>query len=99
VLNADDPAVAALAPRCPGRVILYSADPANPVVIVHRAKGRRAVMANGGHVLLAEGNNATTLASLANLPSAPGRVETTLACVAACWALEMSLDAIHSALK
>lgn len=52
VLNADDPAVLALAEYCDGEVMLFSCDPANPAVAEHRARQGRAVLARGTEVVL-----------------------------------------------
>jgi cyanophycin synthetase len=41
VLNADDPIAARCNASCPGSVIYFSRNPANPISVTHRAQGRR----------------------------------------------------------
>ena len=100
VLNAADPAVAALAELCDGRVIFYGADAALPVIAAHLAAGERAVVLKGGKVALREGAGETMLVALASLKPGvaddPGNV---LAAVAATWALGLPADLIAAGLR
>ncbi len=85
VLNADNPAVAALAEHCDGAVLLYAT--ATAPLAVHRAAGGRAVRHDGRQLWLCEGpaeralplHGATALAPAVLLPA-----------VAAAWAQGLS---------
>ena len=100
VLNAADPAVAALAELCDGIVIFYAADPDLPTIVAHRAAGKRAVTLRDGKVMLADGATETPLLGLASLTAGaaddPGSV---LAAVAAAWALEVPTDLMVAGLR
>ena len=103
VLKADDPLVAAMAPKCPGSVIFFCRDGEYSVIKESRGRGGRAVFVRDDHVILAEGNRETELAPLASIPlTYHGRVafqvENVLAAVAAAWSREISLDVIRTAL-
>ena len=56
VLNAADPIVLAMAPVCPGGVILFAADGRLPALAAHRAQGRRTVFVEGDDIVAAEGS-------------------------------------------
>lgn len=100
VLNADDPAVAALADLCDGAVIFYGLDAQLEPIAQHRASGGRAVFLSGERIVLAHGALETTLLELAQLKSGtathPANV---LAAVAAAWALEVPAELIGAALQ
>lgn len=57
VLNADDPAVAAMAEKCKGGVIYFSRDPSSPVIAEHLARGGRAVARRGGSLVFLAGGD------------------------------------------
>jgi cyanophycin synthetase len=82
VLNADDPAVAALADHCDGAVVMYATTEA--ALADHRAQGGRAVRHDGKNLWLCEGSTERMLA-LHN-PSKTLPVQTLLPAVAAAWA-------------
>ncbi len=85
VLNADDPAVAALAEHCDGAVLLYATDAA--ALAAHRAAGGRAVRHDARGLWLCDG--ASERALLLHAPSAlPPQV--LLPAVAAAWAHGLS---------
>ncbi len=65
VLNADDPHVAAMAEYCKGRVLFVTRDPANEVVVAHRANGGGAVVLREGVIYIAEGPDERPLCPLA----------------------------------
>jgi cyanophycin synthetase len=86
VLNADDPAVAALAQFCDGEVLLYATEPA--AVATHRESGGRALLWHEGEFRLCEGPSITALplhAAARRLPP-----ETLLPALAAGWALGLA---------
>ncbi len=98
VLNADDPLVAPLAPLCDGEVIFFSLAANNPVVVEHRAQGRRAVVYRDGTLILASGDQETMV-------SAPATIDVALnvdgaaafaAAAAAAWALAIAPDIIRA---
>jgi cyanophycin synthetase len=55
VLNAADPIVAAMAPKCSGKVCLFAADPYLPAMAAHRAQGQRVLYVEGNAVVAQEG--------------------------------------------
>ena len=98
VLNAADPAVAAMAPHCPGRVIFFASDAHHPVLAAQRARGRRAIWREGNAIICAEGNFSRRL-PLAGIPITHGgriafQVENVMAAVGAAWAAGVPWDAI-----
>ena len=103
VLNAADPEVLALAPLCDGEVMLFGRNGAVAALMSHRQNSGRAVFLEGARVILADGQNQTTLATLGPdilfAPAAPARIETVLAAVAAAWALGMPADVIRAGLE
>jgi cyanophycin synthetase len=104
VLNAADPLVAEMAPKCPGTVVFFARDPKNPVLAAHLACGRRGVFVRNEAVVLAEGDKETVLVSLTRVPlTHQGRidfqVENVLAASAAAWSLGIPLQAIADVLE
>jgi cyanophycin synthetase len=104
VLNAEDPLVAAMAEKCPGKVAFFSTNPNNEVVVAHRAQGGRAVLARDGQIILADGAQETVLTSLDCVPLTHGgrigfQVENTLAAVAAAWCLGLPLDLLRDGVE
>lgn len=104
VLNADDPLVAAMAEKCPGKVCFFSTNPHNEVVVAHRAKGGRAVLARDGQIVLTDGSTETVLTALDQVPLTHGgrigfQVENTLAATAAAWCLNLPLDLLRDGVE
>ena len=102
VLNAADPAVAAMAAHCPGSVTFFARDGRHPVIATHRAQGKRVVFVERGDIVCAEGRFEMRL-PLARIPlTHQGRigfqVENAMASVAAAWSLGLSWDAIRRGL-
>ena len=102
VLNAADPAVAAMAPHCPGKVTFFAYDGKHPVIETHRAQGKRVVYVDRGDIVCAEGGFVKRL-PLARVPlTRQGQigfqVENTMASVAAAWAVNVSWEAIQKGL-
>jgi cyanophycin synthetase len=104
VLRADDPWVAKMASLSAGAVIFFGQDGNHPVIVEHRAQGKRAAFMRGEQIILAEGEKETVLGSLSKLLKArPGRdsipPEYMLAAVCAAWAVGVSFDSIRSGMS
>jgi cyanophycin synthetase len=104
VLNADDPLTAGMAEKCPGPVTYFTRNPDNPLVVAHRARGGRAVLALDGLLTLADGEAETPVMALARIPlTHQGRiafqVENVLAATAAAWALNVPMPTLVEALS
>ncbi|MDR0478845.1 MAG: cyanophycin synthetase, partial [Burkholderiaceae bacterium] len=102
VLNAADPAVAAMAGHCPGRVTFFAQDGQHPVIATHRAQGKRVVFIEKGDLVCAEGAFEKRL-PLARIPlTRQGRigfqVENVMAAVGAAWAVGAPWEAIQKGL-
>jgi len=102
VLNAADPVVAAMAAHCPGKVIFFARDPAEPVLAAHRAQGGKVVFVQQGDLVAAEDGVEMRL-PLAEVPMTGGgrigfQVENALAALAAGWALGLDWGVIRQGL-
>jgi cyanophycin synthetase len=106
VLNAADPHALAMAPLCPGGVILFAVDGRLPALAVHRTQGKRAVFVEGDDIVATEGSARARL-PLRDVPlTQAGRkggtigfqVENVLAAVAAAWGAGLSFEAVRSGL-
>jgi cyanophycin synthetase len=104
VLNADDPWVRSLVdrPRVRAdrkRIVWFGADPHNPVIAAHLAKGGIAYLLEDGWLVQAAGARRTPLLRLAELPgayggAAPNMAMNALAAVAAARALGASQEVV-----
>ncbi|MFM7026985.1 MAG: cyanophycin synthetase [Limnohabitans sp.] len=102
VLNAADPAVAAMAPHCPGDVTFFALDGNQPVLATHRAQGRRVVYVDNGAIVAQKGKQIFRIA-LAQVPlTRNGQIgfqtENVLAAIGAAWAVDVPWDAIAQGL-
>ncbi|MFT4195385.1 cyanophycin synthetase [Ottowia sp.] len=102
VLNAADPAVAAMAPHCPGQVTFFARDGHHPVIATHMAQGKRVVFVDHGDIVCVEGGTMRRL-PLARVPlTRKGQigfqVENCMASVAAAWAVGVPWEAIQKGL-
>jgi cyanophycin synthetase len=102
VLNAADPIVAAMAPKCPGGVIFFAADHHDPVLTAHRAQGKRTISVDGDHIVASEGAWRETIA-LRDIPITRGgrigfQVDNAMAAIGAAWGCGMEWDAIRRGL-
>jgi cyanophycin synthetase len=98
ILNAADPLVAAMAGHCPGAVIFFAPDPAEPVLATQRQAGGRVAFVRDDALVLEDGCGETVI------PLPPGGeaglpVEDVLAAVAAAWALGVPTDVIRAGLE
>ena len=106
VLNAADPHVARMASVCPGRVIYFAADRANPVLSAHRAQGGRTVHVEQrpeGPCIVATEGAWRERVPLAEVPiTRKGRigfqVENVMAAVAAAWATGLDWGTVRTGL-
>lgn len=101
VLNAADPLVAEMAPKCPGKVVFFARDPAQSVLAAHRQNGGRAIFVRDGAIVIADGAREEVVISLDRVPlTHRGRigfqVENALAAIAAAWSLGVPLDVIRT---
>jgi cyanophycin synthetase len=100
VLNAADAEVVKLAELSDGAVVFYALDEANAVLKQHREDGGRAVFVRGGHIVLADGADETSLLSMSKVkPATASQPEAVLAAAAAGWALDVPHDLICAGLR
>jgi cyanophycin synthetase len=102
VLNAADPKVVAMAPKCPGGIIFFAMDPHNPVLTAHRAQGKRTICVDGDAIVVSEGNWRENLL-LRDIPLTRNgtigfQVENVMASVGAAWSAGMDWDVIRAGL-
>jgi cyanophycin synthetase len=102
VLNANDPAVVAMARHCPGDVTFFALDANHPVLATHRAQGKRVVYTDNGHIVAQMGQREFRI-PLREVPlTRQGQIgfqtENVLAAVGAAWAVDVHWDAIAQGL-
>ena len=102
VLNAADPIVVNMAPKCPGGVIFFAMDPHNPVLTAHRAQGKRTICVDGEAIVAAEGSWREFL-PLRDIPLTRGgtigfQVENVMAAVGAAWSAGLDWDVVRNGL-
>jgi cyanophycin synthetase len=102
VLNAADPVVAAMSHHCPGQIIYFARDRANPVLATHRAQGKRVVHVERDAIVCNEGRKKHRI-PLANIPLTRNgtigfQIENAMAAIATGWALGYSWASIEQAL-
>ena len=68
VLNADDPLLVAGARKIAAPIVWYSTDARSPVVVAHCEGGGRAVVLDGGDIVLRAADSTTTLTTLDRVP-------------------------------
>ena len=103
VLNAMDPNVASMAASCPGSVTFFSRDCHHPVLVTHRAQGRKVVFVDGDAIVAAEGDYSYRI-PLTEIPLTRNgqigfQVDNAMAAIAAGWALNLSWEIIRSGLQ
>jgi cyanophycin synthetase len=103
VLNAMDPLVARMAELSRGGVIFFSRQPDHPVILEHRAKGGKAVIARNGHIHLCEGSSETDVMPLDEVPSTHRgkigfQIDNALAAAAAAWGLKIPSQLVRAGL-
>ena len=103
VLNAADPAVAAMAAHCPGNVLFFAQDGRHPVIATHRAQGKPVAFVERGDIVCAHGASVHRV-PLARVPLTRRgqigfQVENALAATAAAWAAGAPWEAIRKGLS
>jgi len=103
VLNAADPAVASMAPHCPGEVTFFALDGNQPVLATHRAQGKRVVYVDNGAIVAQKGKQILRI-PLSQVPLTRGgqigfQTENVLAAIGAAWAVDVPWDAIAQGLS
>ncbi|SHI07398.1 cyanophycin synthetase [Pollutimonas bauzanensis] len=104
VLNADDQAVADMAPLCDGEVIFFGMDAASAVIGQHRDQGGRAVFVRQEHIVLAHGPDEILLSKTSSVPLTNAgllafQIQNVLAAVAAAWALGIGAELIRAGIE
>jgi cyanophycin synthetase len=104
VLNAREPMLVEMAALCDGEVIYFALDADLPVIVEHRAQGKRAVLVRDGAVVLACGADETKLAKLKDIPLTEGggaafQIENVLAAVSAAWALGIKPELMRTGVE
>lgn len=104
VLNAADPLVVGMRKWCRGQVVYFAADPANPLVVEHLARGGLAATVREGWIVLCDGPRETRLAQLDRVPLVHRglvafQVENALAAAAAAWRLGVPLELVRLGLE
>lgn len=103
VLNAADPQVARMAAHCPGNIIFFARDKANPVLATHRAQNKRVVYANDEGIVCQEGRKSYRIPfsaiPLTRNGSIGFQVENAMAATATGWALGLDWAVIEKALS
>ncbi|WP_294635839.1 cyanophycin synthetase [uncultured Aquabacterium sp.] len=102
VLNAADPIVVAMAPKCPGGIIFFALDPHNPVLAAHRAQGKRTLCVDEGAIVVSEGSWRETL-PLRDIPLTRNgtigfQIENVMASVGAAWSAGLDWEVIRAGL-
>lgn len=89
VLNADDPTVLEMAPKCKGQILLCAKDHAAPELVVHRAEGGRTVAMRGGRIVFSVGDTPVHEAKWEHAQALFNQ-ENQLAALGAAWALGLN---------
>jgi cyanophycin synthetase len=98
VLNATDPIVAAMAPKCPGGVVFFGQDHDHPVLAAHRVQGRRTICVEGDRILVTEGSWRVQI-PLHGVPLTRGgtigfQTDNVMAAIGAAWCAGLDWDTI-----
>ena len=105
VLNAADPMAANMASSCLGSVTFFANDISHPVMVTHRAQGRRVVYVDNGYIVASQNSSeqnkfeqriALTQVPITRNGTIGFQIENTMAAVAAAWALNIDWDIIRS---
>ena len=99
VLNAADPIVAAMAPKCPGGIIFFAADHHHPILATHRAQGKRTLSVDGDSIVACEGAWRENI-PLRDIPLTRNgtigfQVDNAMASIGAAWSTGLDWDTIR----
>jgi cyanophycin synthetase len=102
VLNAADPIVAAMAPKCPGGIIFFAADHHHPILATHRAQGKRTISVDGDSIVAIEGAWREQI-PLRDIPLTRNgtigfQVDNAMAAIGAAWSTGLDWDTIRRGL-
>ncbi len=103
VLNAADARVAQMAQWCPGSIVHFACDAANPVLESHRLHGGRVVYVDGGAIVCAQRTIEQRIA-LDEIAITRGgtigfQVENAMAAIGAAWALGLDWTTVRAELR
>jgi cyanophycin synthetase len=103
ILNADDPLVAEMAAATDAKVVYFSTNPQNPVIISHLSEGESAIILEDGNIVLAHGSSRVDLVELERVSFTYSgkirfQVQNALAAVAAAWSAGLNPAMIVRAL-
>ncbi len=102
VLNAADPVVVAMAPKCTGHVCFFTADRGLPIMAAHRAQGQRVVYV-ADNAIVAEQGSFIERIPLSAVPITHNgtigfQVDNVMAAVGAAWSVGLDWDIIRRGL-
>ncbi len=103
VLNADDERVAAMAQWCPGSIVYFARNAANPVLAAHRTQGGRVVHVDGDDIVCAR-RGAEQRIALREIALTHGgtigfQIENAMAAIGAAWALGLDWSVVRATLR
>ncbi|NJO39925.1 MAG: cyanophycin synthetase [Cyanobacteria bacterium CRU_2_1] len=103
VLNADDPLVAAMAPRIKAQIAYFSMNPQNELIKAHTQQGGLAAVYENGYLSILKGDWTLRIEQAANVPltiggSAPFMIANALAASLAAFAHGVRIEDIRTAL-
>ncbi|MCX7185249.1 MAG: cyanophycin synthetase [Nitrosospira sp.] len=102
VLNAADPLVANMADGCPGLITFFARNRHHPVIVRHRAQGKRVIYLDGDSIVAAEAGLEHRIL-LSGIPitqngSIGFQIENAMAAIGAGWALALDWVVIRAGL-
>lgn len=98
VLNADDPDVLGMVPKCPGKILLFTLDRNRPEVLSHREAGGRTVSLSQGQLRLEQGE-AVLLDFALQSSLSPADARNVLAAVGAAVSVGVGVEEIAAVLR
>lgn len=104
VLNADDPLTVRMRDQARGKLIFFSLNSHNPIVVDHLSCGGTAVYTQGGYIFIARGSSKKKLLAVSAVACAfkglaRHNLQNALAAVAACLALDIPFSIIARGLR
>jgi cyanophycin synthetase len=103
ILNADDEGIAKFATGIDCKIIWFSLDPSNPVIVSHLAAGGRAAILKDDALKLVSADESNSIINLVDIPAtmngaAKHNIQNALAAMALCHVLGAEDQAIHDGL-